>query len=200
MTASYASAGATHTGVVVETVTGGGYTYVNVDEQGNRFWVAAPQTTVDNGAQVSFAEQIWMVNFKSKALNRSFDKILFVSGIEVGSSAPGASVASAANAAPEAAEVCTIEDIFNKKRRLKGHLVKVRGEVVKVSENIMGRTWVHIQDGTGSEGTNKVIFRSVNDTASVGDTVTAQGKLETDKDFGFGYFYSVIVEDATFTK
>ncbi|MFQ5736099.1 MAG: hypothetical protein ACE5GY_04455 [Thermodesulfobacteriota bacterium] len=197
LTASYAMAGpGTHTGTVIESITGGGYTYMKIEEGGKSFWIAGPQSSASKGEKVSFSEQIWMSNLKSKALGRTFDRILFVNGVQSASAAPAVSK----GPAPAAAGTYTIEEVFSRKAELAGKVVRVRGKVVKVSNNIMNRTWVHIQDGTGGEGTNKIIFRSVNGTAKVGSTVTAQDRLETDRDFGFGYFYPVIVEDASFTK
>lgn len=183
---------ATHTGTVVETVTGGGYTYMKINDDGGDLWIAGPTSAVAKGETVSFSEQVWMVNFTSKALGRTFPKILFVSGVQAAPSAASAAPASSASAA----DVRTIGEIISKKDELKGRAVSVRGNVVKVSENIMGRTWVHIEDGSGE----RLIFRSINGTAEVGSVVTATGRLETDSDFGFGYFYPVIVEDATFSK
>lgn len=104
------------------------------------------------------------------------------------------------SSAPEAAGTYTVAQVYAKKSELKGRVVKVRGNVVKVSQNIMGRSWVHIQDGTGSEGNNKIVFRTRKEAPAVGSVVTAQGTLETDKDFGAGYFYPVIVEDSTFSN
>lgn len=109
-------------------------------------------------------------------------------------------VAASPDSAPEAAGTYTVAEIYSRKSELKGRLVKVRGNVVKVSANIMGKMWVHIQDGTGLEGGNKIVFRSQKESPAVGSVVTAQGRLETDKDFGAGYFYPVIVEDSTFSK
>ncbi|MBI5902102.1 MAG: hypothetical protein HZB84_01285 [Deltaproteobacteria bacterium] len=136
--------------------------------------------------------------------------VITASGVIAGSAAhagdnhettPNSSAAEISpDSALEAAGTYTVAEIYSKKSELKGRLVKVRGNVVKVSQNIMGRTWVHIQDGTGSEGGNKVVFRTRDESPAVGSVVTAQGTLETDKDFGFGYFYSVIVEDSTFSK
>jgi hypothetical protein len=243
MAASYSVAcAADHRGVVLEAVNGGGYTYMNIDENGDRFWIAGPETSVSKGAEVSFSEQLWMPNFTSKALGRTFDKILFVSGVDDGSTAddsvdPTAPVedvaidevvtstdllaeeAAAEDAASDEAAseeesmdeeedapvapadgIYTIEQLYDRADALKGEIIKVRGKVVKVSDNIMGRTWVHIQDGTGTKGKNKLVFRSANDTAKLGDTVVAEGTLDTDKDFGYGYYYSLIVEDATFTE
>ena len=184
-----AARAATHTGTVVETITGGGYTYMKINEGGSDLWIAGPASTTAKGETVSFSEQVWMQNFTSQALGRTFPKILFVSGVQAAPSASSSPVA-------VFAKVQTIDEIISKKAELKGKAVSVRGNVVKVSENIMGRTWVHIEDGSGE----KLIFRSINGTAEVGSVITATGRLETDMDFGFGYFYPVIVEDATFVK
>ncbi len=92
----------------------------------------------------------------------------------------------------------TVEELFAKKAELNAKVVTVKGEVVKVSNGIMGRSWIHIQDGTGAEGTNDIIFTSKVQTANVGDKVVATGTVATDKDFGYGYFYAVIVEDSAF--
>ncbi len=190
-----------HIGTVVDAIDGGGYTYLNVDVGGEKIWLAGPQTTVTKGATVGFDEQLWMPNFHSKALDRTFDKLLFVNAIQVvEGGAPAAAVAPAAAPLGKPVGKFTVEELITKRAELSGKVVELTGEVVKVSENIMGRTWVHISDGTGAEGSRKMVFRSIDGKAAVSDTVTAKGRLETDRDFGFGYFYPVIVEDATFTK
>jgi len=96
--------------------------------------------------------------------------------------------------------IFTVEQLYSRADELKGQTVKVRGKVVKVSEYIMGMNWVHIQDGTGTKGKNKIVFTSANDISKVGSTVLAEGILDTDKDFGYGYFYSVIVGNGKFTE
>jgi hypothetical protein len=203
ITASYSVAGAAeHSGVVLETVTGGGYTYMHIEEGGKKFWIAGPQTSISKGAKVGFSEQIWMSNFESKALGRTFDKLLFVSGVQVASSAPGPSkvASSKGSKSNKVAGTYTVEELYAKKDELNGSIVKLRGNVVKVSSGILGRTWVHIKDSTDHDGNNKIVFTSRTDSSVVGAVVTAQGRLETDKDFGAGYFYPVIVEDSTFSK
>lgn len=202
MTASYAIAGPGHTGVVLETASGGGYSYLEVNENGKTFWIAGPEIPVSKGATVSFSEQIWMSNFTSKALNRTFDRILFVDGINVASSKanPSAETQAEPGKPAQAASAYTIKEIYSMRYELDGQPVKVRGNVVKVSENIMGKTWVHVKDGTGSEGRDTLIFLSTGGSAAVGSVVTAEGVLETDKNFGFGYFYSVIVDGSTFSE
>jgi threonine 3-dehydrogenase len=83
---------------------------------------------------------------------------------------------------------------------LKDKTIAVRGKVVKASPNILGRNWVHIQDGTG-EGTEvgRIVFTS-SELPKVGDIVTAKGVVNVDKDFGSGYSYKIIIENATFSK
>jgi len=75
--------GAGHKGKVLETMDSGGYTYVQVDENGQKLWVAAMQTPVKVGDTVEFPDSPPMVNFQSKTLKRTFDKIIFAPGLAV---------------------------------------------------------------------------------------------------------------------
>ena len=75
------SAAGALSGKVVETMNSGGYTYVLLEKGGKKIWVAAPQTKVAKGQQVSFAPGSEMQNFTSKKLNRTFDKIIFSEGL-----------------------------------------------------------------------------------------------------------------------
>lgn len=210
LASSVAFAGSVHNGVVLSAETGGGYTYMEIEENGKKFWIAGPTNSFKKGAKVNFAEQLWMPNFESKALGRTFDKLLFVADVKEGvakvsTRATGTpKSAAASNVAMvfsnEPAKKYTVEEIFTKKDDLNGKNIKIEGNVVKVSMSIMGRNWVHIEDGTGFPNSNRVVFRTVSRPPAVGDKVTATGRLETDKDFGMGYFYPVIVEDSTFTK
>lgn len=103
-------------------------------------------------------------------------------------------------AAPHAKSGLTVADLYAKKQELNGKVVTIRGDVVKVSDGIMGKSWIHIQDGTGGKETSDIVFTSTTQTAKVGDHLTAKGTVSIDKDFGYGYFYSVIVEDSTFSN
>lgn len=95
----------------------------------------------------------------------------------------------------------TIADLYTEKSDLDGKQVTVSGTVVKVNNQIMNRNFVHIQDGTGNpeDGTNDLTLTS-QDTANLGDEVTISGTLVIDQDFGFGYSYPLIVEQAQITK
>jgi hypothetical protein len=92
----------------------------------------------------------------------------------------------------------TVADIVTKRADLKDQVVQVRGKVVKYNPSIMGKNWVHLQDGTGDEveGTNDILV-TTDETVAVGDIVTATGTVRVDKSFGFGYDYEVMMEEAT---
>jgi len=93
----------------------------------------------------------------------------------------------------------TITELYAMKDKLDGKKVRVRGKVVKVSQNIMGKNWIHLQDGTGdaAKGTYDLTTTS-NSAPNVGDVVVAEGILRANKDFGAGYRYEVILEETNF--
>jgi len=89
----------------------------------------------------------------------------------------------------------TISDLYSNRDSYADKMVKVRGEVVKVNPDIMGINWIHIQDGTSDSG-NFDLTVTTHDKPEVGDIVTFEGKISVNKDFGAGYKYNVIMEDA----
>jgi hypothetical protein len=93
----------------------------------------------------------------------------------------------------------TVAELHEGASKLDKKAVVVRGKVVKVSKGIMSKNWIHLKDGTGDGDTAKIIATS-QELAEVGDVVTAKGTLYKDKDFGAGYFYKAIVEEATISK
>lgn len=93
----------------------------------------------------------------------------------------------------------TVEEIFTESAKLGGQPVKVRGQVVKFTANIMGTNWAHIQDGTGAGPTGDLTV-TTSDVVAVGDIVVVEGSLTLNKDFGAGYQYSAIIEGAKLTK
>ncbi len=212
-----ASEAIAHTAEVLETMSSAGYTYVRVREEDKEFWIALPETPVKVGERISFYEQMLMENFTSPSLGRTFDRILFVEAVNKGSDLPGqAGGLSSPHKAPPVQQAVlaaaveigdaegrfTIQEVFEKKTDLNGKTLEVKGRIVKLSRQIMARDWVHLEDGTGSgeDKNNKIVFRTTQGGMAVGDEVVAKGVLHVDKDFGYGYFYPVIVEDAVFSK
>jgi hypothetical protein len=203
-------------GKVLETMDGGGYTYVKVDIGGKSAWAAAPAFKVKKGDVVTVPEGSPMANFHSDTLKRDFDLVYFVPNVDVAGgkkgakpAAPGAPAAQEhSKPTVEAAKVSgvkkaeggkTVAELFSGKKDLTGKEVKVRGKVIKFTGGIMNKNWLHLQDGSGSAGTNDLTV-TTDGTVAVGDTVLVKGKLSTEKDFGYGYKYDVIVEDAKVTK
>jgi hypothetical protein len=208
-------------GKVVQTLKGSGYTYAELDKDGKKIWVAyqGPDTKV--GDALSFTDCVEMKNFPSKALNRTFDSIFFcgqpgtptaAAGTNVAiakKKSPGSEGAAATGKAPikvekaTGANAYTVAQVFAKSAALNGKTVVVRGQVVKVSTGIMKRTWIHLQDGTGSakqKTQDLVVTTTEKGAANVGDVITISGTLAKDKDFGSGYKYSVIVEKGKINK
>ncbi len=201
------------TGKVLETMDAAGYTYVHVDTGSETFWAAAPQFAAKVGDDVVVPEGMPMPDYHSKTLDRTFDMVYFVPNVLVGgaenltgdlpadhpSMNGGKTVVETTDVdlsgitAAEGGQ--TVADIFAKKAELAGKPVKIHGKVVKFTPEIMGKNWIHLQDGTGDAGTNDLTV-TTSAVAQTGDTVTVSGVLVIDKDFGYGYAYDVIIEAA----
>ena len=93
----------------------------------------------------------------------------------------------------------TVAEIYEQGKALNQKKVAVRGKVVKVSNNIMGKNWIHLQDGSGKPeaGTHDLVLTSLQNP-TVGEILVGEGTLAFDKDFGSGYRYEVIVEETEF--
>lgn len=101
--------------------------------------------------------------------------------------------------AATAGERKTVQQLYQEKTALNGKQVELHGKVVKVNNNILNRNFLHIQDGTGAEDSNDVTVTS-DQTAEAGDEVSITGTVAIDRDFGAGYTYPVIIEQATISK
>jgi hypothetical protein len=201
-------------GKVVETMNSGGYTYVCLEKREKKIWVAVPEMKVTVGQKIGFQPGMEMVNFTSKTLNRTFDRIIFSggplakAGVEKAEPAKQGSSKAASTAGEKISvekaagpDAYTVSEIFTQKASLNNKSVVLRGKVVKVSSGIMDKNWMHLQDGTGDagKGTHDLVVTS-QDSAAVGDVVTVRGTIYQDKDFGAGYKYSVIMEEASIQR
>jgi hypothetical protein len=89
----------------------------------------------------------------------------------------------------------SVAEIYAGKGDLAGKEVAFRGKVVKFNPRIMGTNWIHVQDGTGEDGSNDLTV-TTSAVVNEGDVIVIRGVLAIDKDFGFNYKYDLIVEDA----
>ena len=92
----------------------------------------------------------------------------------------------------------TVAALNQGKAKLAGKTISAKGKVVKVNDGIMGRNFLHIQDGTGDAKNNDLVVTS-KQTAKVGDQVTISGVVVLNKDFGSGYSYPLLIEEASIT-
>ncbi|MDR4498461.1 MAG: DNA-binding protein [Candidatus Scalindua sp.] len=199
-------------GNIVETMNSGGYTYILLEKDGKKSWVAITEIDVAVGQRISLQPGLEMTNFTSKTLNRTFDSIIFSAGLishQEGtseSSEPMGLGSKGTVVTPDepvmvkkapGSNVYTVSELYSRSKKLDKKNVSVRGKVMKVSLGIMGKNWLHIQDGTGEQKNNTHdLVVTTQDQPSVDDIVKVNGILYRDKDFGSGYKYEVIVEEA----
>ena len=211
------------TGTILETMDSGGYTYMKLKTNGGDVWSAVNQAKVKKGQVVTVAAPVPMENFESKTLRRKFDRILFGTLAAAPSSkAPAggpsqqevqaAMVAQHSAAAsgpsdvgpikvPRAEGGKTVAEIFAEKAALKDKEVAVRGKVVRYTPEVMGKNWIHLRDGSGSrEKKNDDITVTTTGKAAVGDVVLVHGVVKLDRDFGAGYSYPVLLENAKVSR
>jgi hypothetical protein len=93
------------------------------------------------------------------------------------------------------ADCITISKLFADPKSYDGKTIKVKGQVTKFNSGIMGKNWIHIQDGTEYKESFDLTI-TTDATATLGETITMEGKIILDKDFGYGYKYDVLMEDA----
>jgi hypothetical protein len=199
------------TGSVVETMDAGGYTYARLEHGETSLWAAGPLSEIAVGDELGISLEMKMDGFHSKELDRTFDAVYFVNEFSRGggaglgklsddggsahSSAPSTDLDLTGIATP--ADGHTVAELWSGKSTLAGSEIVFRGRVVKYNAGIMGRNWLHVQDGTGdaAAGSGDITVTTQSE-AAVGDLVLVRGTLVADKDFGAGYQYGLIVEDA----
>jgi hypothetical protein len=186
------------------------YTYLRLKTKDGEIWAAVPTTAVKKGAQVTIANPTTMQNFESKTLKKTFDKIVFGQVVDPNAkpAAPHGAMPGASGAAPVAkvakasgSDARTVGEVVKGRVALKDKTVLVHAQVVKVNLGILGKNWLHVRDGSGSDadGTNDVLV-TTKDEAAVGDVVTVKGTVRNDVNLGSGYTYAVLIEDAAVHK
>jgi hypothetical protein len=192
---------AAHTVTVEEVIQVTSYSYLRVKENDKEYWMAVTKGNFDVGQVLTYDRAMEMKNFSSSELDKTFETIYFVDNLEqklgVGTmTQPQRPVIEKENISIQSVKGgVTIAQLFSNMNSYNGKTVKVRGKVVKINTGIMDKNWIHIQDGTSS-GENFDLTITTNDLANIGDVVTFEGKIATNKDFGYGYAYKLIMENA----
>jgi hypothetical protein len=197
-------------GTVVDTEFTEKYTYVQIDTAGKQTWYAVPAHEFSIGEKViAPSDGLPMKDFYSRTLDRTFEMVYFVSSI-ASMDAPQAQAlppdhppihATPSSEAPDFSSIerpdggKTIAEIFQQQDALAGETVLVRGISVKVSNGILGRNWIHLRDGSGAEGSNDLTITTTG-IVQAGSVVTLKGTLRKNQDFGAGYKYDLLLENA----
>ena len=193
-------AATTHSAKVLETMNSGGYTYIKVQDKNQKYWIAMTQRAVKVGDTIRYSEQGWMPNFHSKTLNRTFDKILFAADVNTAQQVQHKKTPpDIMHSKYQEKSTQSIAELFKERAQYANTKVTVKGKVTKVSQAIMGLNWVHIEDGSRYKGMDDLVFTTKENPPKIGDIVYAKGVAVKDKDFGYGYFYPLIIQEATFS-
>jgi hypothetical protein len=187
-----------------------GYTYAEVETETGKVWVAAPSISVNLGDNVSFSTNMPMHGFYSKSLQREFGVIFFVdrfilddgaTSISEEATAAHGRIGSKAKVQPvpdirKAKGGFTIAEILARGDELSGETMRVRGQVTKVTANVMNTNWIRIQDSSTTED----LVATTGDEVAINDIVMIEGRLELNRDLGQGYLIPAILEDAKVLK
>lgn len=166
--------------VVQEVIQGSSYTYLNVLEDGVKKWIAVPTIEAKTGDSCFYKRDQEVMNYESKELGRKFDSMLFLGFMTKVKSLD---------------DFISIEELYKNKKQYSGKKIKVKGKITKYSGVIMGENWLHLEDGTRFEGDNDLTI-TCQENVTEGDVVIFEGVISVNKNFGSGYFYKVIMEDA----
>jgi hypothetical protein len=161
---------------------------------------------METGETVSYKDPLEMKNFTSKELQKTFETIYFVSDISNRSSLSDIKQSATTphqKPAIEKKEISiepaeggiSIGELFSNRDSYANKVVRIKGQVMKVSRAIMGKNWVHLQDGTGDLGNNDLLI-TTQDDVTLGDVVIFEGTIALNKDFGSGYSYEILMEEA----
>ena len=195
-----------HTVEVQEVIQGNSYTYLKVKEGDTTHWIAISKSAMEVGETISYKNPLEMKNFTSKELEQTFETIYFVGRIDKESSSSASEPASQSSHQKPVVETkeisvepveggISIVELYSNRTAYANEVVRIKGQVTKVNLGIMGKNWVHLQDGTGDAGSNDLLV-TTQETVALGDIVIFEGTVALNKDFGSGYSYEVLMEDA----
>ncbi|MBM3436400.1 MAG: hypothetical protein FJY07_09330, partial [Bacteroidetes bacterium] len=145
--------------IVKEVIQTTSYTYLRIEKNKEDLWLAVIKQDFTQGSVIYYSGGLKMTNFESPELKRTFETVYFVqnisnSPIDVNSSMnmPDSHTKKAALKKldiqiSQPAGAVSIGELYEKREAYSGKKITVRGQVTKVNTSIMGRNWIHIQDG-----------------------------------------------------
>ncbi|NQU35794.1 MAG: SH3-like domain-containing protein [Bacteroidetes bacterium] len=200
----------TNSGLIKEVIQTSNYTYCFVADDQSEYWVAIAKMEVTAGQTLYFNQGLQMKDFHSKELDRTFPSVFFVQ--KASTEPTDASIIPQMTQQPVKPKIekneltvekaeggITIAELYANKAKYANQKVKIRGKVTKFNTAIMSKNWAHIQDGTDYDGNFDLTVTTV-DEVNIDAVVTFEGIIAIDKDFGSGYSYSIIMEEAIIVK
>ena len=195
-----------HKVTVTELIQSSNYSYLKLKEGDQEYWAAVTRFEAKVGQTYYYTQGMEMKDFKSRELNRTFDSIWFIGELSeqpISAKKPQTLTTSGRQTVNQTKDISvkaaeggtTISALMSNKSQFANKTIKINGQVVKFSADIMSKNWVHLQDGTESSGQYDLVI-TTNDVVRVGDIVTFEGRISLDKDFGYGYKYDILMEDA----
>jgi hypothetical protein len=191
-----------HGGAVLEVLSAGGYSYLLLATSEGEKWAAVPAAELSVGDTAHIEGAMRMTDFESPSLGRTFESILFGTLASEPAAAPIAEApATPAPAAGQDLGVRTVVQIHEEQASIEGGSVTVSGTVTRSTPAILGKNWIHLDDGTGSSelGTHDLTVTTL-ETVEVGEVVTVTGTVARNVDLGMGYHFAVLVEDAAVSR
>ncbi len=194
------------------------YTYFRVLEENAEYWLASPKREAKKGETLYYTTAYEMLDFKSTELDRVFDRVYFIQdltdkpGGQAGAAAGGSQVhmgtprnqqteqtvvnkSEPAEITGTIEEEISIHELLGNPEEYSNKLVTISGKVIKVNPAIMARNWVHIT-AEPADGNNHDLTITCQDEVKVDQVVTFQGQVSLNRDFGAGYTYEIIIENA----
>jgi len=197
-------------GIIQEAIQTSNYTYCLVKEGSSEYWIAFTKMQVEEGRPIYFNKGLEMKDFPSKELDRTFPTVFFIQAVSTNPNATASQKKGMIQPSkqPQKTKIVkkeikvekadggiSIAELYANKEKYAGKKVIVRGKVTNCTILIMGRIWIHIQDGTDSNGNFDLAITSM-ETINVDAVATFEGIIALEKDFGAGYKYDVIMEEA----
>ena len=200
---------------VLETLPTSKYIYLRVNEEDKEYWVATRKMDVEVGASYFFRGGLLKTNFESKEYDRIFETLYLVSNLVPANHAQGntekqmeptekvnqTEKQTAAVSWPVAKEIkdqsMSIKELVENKAELEGEIVQLTGRCTKINPNIMGRNWIHLKDGSLDEY-DLVLTSDV--AVPEGHEITVKGTVTLNRDFGAGYTYDLLIENAELVR
>ncbi len=205
-----------HSVMVSEVLPSTRYVYLKVKEGQEEFWIATGKMDIKKGGTYFYRGGLLKTDFESEEHNRVFKEIYLVSNLvskedhtAMAKTEPNTSLVKGEGIAEkEDAPTQTgkevqhkgsvkIAELLKEPERYEGHSVDINGTCVKTNPGIMGRNWLHLQDG--SKDDYDLIVTS-NALVPEGSDITVRAVVALNKDFGAGYTYTLILENGTLVE